>query len=84
MMQQNRTVFLTPPVRSADLVCTDAPTGVLPHGTSNEVASDRIVGIAESGDDCRQTVHRNHDKLEVYENIVSQLNKQAGVKVKQQ
>jgi hypothetical protein len=54
----------------------------LPRGTSTEVAADRIVGISESGEDCRQVVNRSHDKLVVYEDIVDQLNKN-GIKVKQ-
>lgn len=75
-------MFLRPPIRSADLVCRDEPRGYLPRGTSTEVAADRIVGISESGEDCRQVVRRSHDKLVVYEDIVDQLNK-SGVKVKQ-
>lgn len=83
MARPSRTVFLKPPVQSADLVCQDSPKGVLPHGTSTQVAAERIVGIDEAGEDCRQVVHRSHDKLKVYEEIVEQLNKN-GIKVRGQ
>ncbi|ARK07428.1 hypothetical protein LAV_00028 [Sphingobium phage Lacusarx] len=45
-----------------------------------EVATERVVGISEAGQDCRGVVHRSHDKMKVYEDIVDQINK-SGIKV---
>lgn len=66
--------YLTPTYRSADLVCLDAPRGQLPATSSNGQVAERIIGIDEAGEDCRQKLARVKMKTEVFEEVVAQIN----------
>jgi hypothetical protein len=66
--------FLTPKFQSAELVCMDAPRGQLPADASNGAVSKRIIGIDESGEDCRQRLARVKMKVEVFEEVVAEMN----------
>lgn len=67
--------FLTPTFRSADFECADAPRGQLPATATNGDVATRIVGIDEAGEDCRQKLGRVKMKVEVFNEVVADLNK---------
>lgn len=66
--------FLTPTFRSDELICMAAPRGQLPLTASNKVVTERVVGIDEAGEDCRQRLARVKMKVEVFNDIVAQAN----------
>lgn len=72
--------FLTPTFQSGELECRDAPRGQLPDTATNEVVADRIIGIDEAGEDCRQKLARAKMKVEVFNEVVAEVN--AGKKPK--
>ena len=74
--------FLTPQFRSDELVCMDAPRGQLPSTATNGQVADRVVGIDEAGEDCRQKLARAKMKVEVFDEVVADVNKAKGKKVK--
>ncbi len=72
--------FLTPPIDPATVTCPDAPSTPLPPTATNRDGKQRIIDNDEAGESCRQVVHRTHDKLEAFNSVVEQVNKQAGIK----
>ena len=72
--------FLTPTFRSDELVCMEAPRGQLPADATNGQVAQRIVGIDEAGEDCRQRLARIKMKVEVFNEVVAEVN--AGKKPK--
>lgn len=66
--------FLTPNLPSADLVCKDAPRGLLPSEASNAMVAERIIGIDEAGEDCRQRLDRIRMRVEIFNEIVAEMN----------
>lgn len=67
--------FLTPTFQSGELECRDAPRGQLPATATNEQVAERIAGIDEAGEDCRQRLARAKMKVEVFEEVVAEINK---------
>ena len=72
--------FLTPNFQPDELTCKDAPRGQLPSDISLEGAIERVIGIDEAGEDCRQRLTRTRMKVEVFNEVVATIN--AGKKVK--
>jgi len=66
--------FLTPTFRSDELVCMDAPAGQLPSDTALVTAIERVVGIDEAGEDCRQRLDRVKTKIEIFNEVVAAIN----------
>lgn len=66
--------FLTPKFQSAELSCRAAPKGQLAPDATNEVVAERIIGIDEAGEDCRQKLARLKMKTEVFDEVVNQVN----------
>jgi hypothetical protein len=52
----------------------DAPAGQLPTTATNGTVSDRIAGIDESGEDCRQRLGRVKTKIEIFNEVVATIN----------
>lgn len=67
--------FLTPKFRSDELVCMDAPRGQLPANATNGQVNERVTGIDEAGEDCRQKLKRVKAKTEIFEEVVAEINK---------
>lgn len=67
--------FLTPTFRSDELVCMDAPAGQLPATATNGQVADRVTGIDEAGEDCRQRLGRVKTKIEIFNEVVAEINK---------
>lgn len=53
----------------------DAPRGQLPATATNGEVADRIIGIDEAGEDCRQRLARAKMKVEVFNEVVAEVNK---------
>lgn len=66
--------FLTPTFRSDELTCKDAPKGQLPKTATNGDVSNRIIDTDEAGEDCRQNLARVRMKVDVFNDVVAQLN----------
>ncbi len=64
--------FLTPSFQSGELVCMEAPRGQLPATASNGVVAERITA---NGEDCRQKLKRAAMKVEVFNEVVAEVNK---------
>lgn len=75
MRTVTRVEFLTPTFQPAELVCADAPRGQLPSNTALVTALERVVGIDEAGEDCRQRLARAKMKMEVFNEVVAEVNK---------
>lgn len=58
----------------------DAPAGQLPRTATNGQVSDRVTGIDEAGEDCRQRLDRVKTKIEIFNEVVAAIN--AGKKPK--
>ena len=69
-----RVEFLTPQFRSDELACMDAPAGQLAAGSSLALALDRVTGIDEAGEDCRQRLGRVKTKIEIFNEVVATIN----------
>lgn len=52
----------------------DAPRGQLPVTASNGQVSERIIAIDEAGEDCRQRLARVRMKVEVFNEVVTEIN----------
>lgn len=52
----------------------DPPKGQLPADASNAQIADRIVGIDEAGEDCRQRLNRVRMKIETFNEVVAEIN----------
>lgn len=72
--------FLTPKFRSDELTCIDGPTGLLPYDAAAAIVSMRIKGIDEAREDCRQKLNRVRMKIEVTDEIVSEMNARKNLK----
>ena len=66
--------FLTPKFQSAELECMDAPRGQLPITASNGQVNERVTGIDEAGEHCRQQLKRVKTKTEIFEEVVAEIN----------
>lgn len=77
---KTRVEFLTPTFQSAELECARAPRGQLPQTASNGVVSERITAIDEAGEDCRQKLDRAKMKIEVFNEVVAEVNKKKTTK----
>lgn len=75
-----RVEFLTPTFQSAELECRDAPRGQLPATATNGMVAERIIGIDEAGEDCRQKLARAKMKVDVFNEVVAEMNKRGAVK----
>lgn len=75
-----RVEFLTPTFQSGELECKEAPRGQLPADATNGQVAERIIGIDEAGEDCRQKLARAKMKVEVFNEVVAEVN--AGKKPK--
>ena len=73
----SRLGFLTPTFQSAELECLNRPRGQLPATATVEQVNDRIVDIDEAGEDCRQKLARARMKVEVFNEVVTEMNKKA-------
>lgn len=72
--------FLTPTFQSAELECREPPRGQLPATATNAAVADRIIGIDEAGEDCRQKLARAKMKVEVFNEVVAEMNARGSVK----
>lgn len=79
---QTRIQFLTPNLPSAELICADAPRGQLPATATNGQVAERIIGIDEAGEDCRQKLNRARLKVETFNEVVAEMNAANGTKPK--
>ena len=70
----SRIEFITPNLQSDELICLDRPRGQLPQGATNGQVSERIVDIDEAGEDCRQKLNRTRMKIEVFKEVVDEMN----------
>jgi len=52
----------------------DAPAGQLPSDTALVTAIERVVGIDEAGEDCRQRLDRVKTKIEIFNEVVAAIN----------
>jgi hypothetical protein len=52
----------------------DAPAGQLPSDTALAIAIERVVGIDEAGEDCRQRLDRVKTKIEIFNEVVAAIN----------
>lgn len=71
---ETRVEFLTTKFRPDELTCSDAPRGQLPATADAETVSQRVRGIDEAGEECRQKLARARMKIEVTEEIVAEIN----------
>jgi len=69
-----RIEFLTPQIPLDELICMAAPTGQLPVDATNEQVAQRVTGIDEAGEDCRQRLNRARIKLETFNEVVAEIN----------
>ncbi len=69
-----RIQFLTPKFQSGELNCLDAPRGQLPTTTTNGEVSTRIIASDEAGEDCRQKLAKAKMKVEVFDEVVKEMN----------
>lgn len=58
----------------------DPPRGQLDRAVPAEVVADRITGIAEAGEDCRQQLHRAGEKAKLREEVLAEINAERGLK----
>lgn len=72
--RETRIQFLTPQFQSAELTCMDAPRGQLPATATNGDVAARIIDMDEAGEDCRQKLARTKMKIEVFNEVVAELN----------
>jgi uncharacterized metal-binding protein len=77
---ETRIEFLSPTFQPGELECKAAPRGQLPATATNEQVSERIIGIDEAGEDCRHKLERAKMKVEVFNEVVAEVN--AGKKPK--
>lgn len=77
-----RTEFLTPKFTDAELTCARAPKGQLPPTATNGQVSDRIIDNDEAGEDCRQKLDRAKMKVQVFNEVVDQVNAHKKLKKK--
>lgn len=73
-MKEARIEFISPKIPLDELVCMDPPKGQLPSDATNEQVADRIVGIDEAGEDCRQRLNRARMKIETFNEVVAEIN----------
>lgn len=52
----------------------DAPRGQLPSDASLASAIERVIGIDEAGEDCRQRLARARMKVEIFNEVVAAVN----------
>lgn len=71
---------MTPTFQSGELDCKDVPRGQLPANATNGQVAERIIGIDEAGEDCRQKLARAKMKVDVFNEVVAEMN--AGKKPK--
>lgn len=67
--------FLSPTFQQAELECKAAPSGQLTYEADAATVSSRILSIDESGEDCRQKLARVRMKVEVYQEVIAEVNK---------
>jgi hypothetical protein len=52
----------------------DAPAGQLPSDASNAQVAQRVTGIDEAGEDCRQRLNRARMKIKTFNEVVAEIN----------
>lgn len=56
------------------------PRGQLSHEAPADLVSERIAGIAEAGEDCRQKLSRAGEKAKLREEVLAEINAERGGK----
>ncbi len=74
MRHETRIQFLAPTFRSDELTCTAAPRGQLPATATNGDVSNRFIDTDEAGENCRQALARVQMKVEVFKDVIAQMN----------
>lgn len=69
-----RIQFISPKLQSAELSCLDRPHGQLPLDATNGVVSQRIVDVDEAGEDCRQKLNVVRLKIDIFNEVVAEMN----------
>lgn len=69
-----RIQFISPKLQSAELTCLDRPHGQLAPDASNGVVAQRIVDVDEAGEDCRQKLNVVRLKIDIFNEVVKEMN----------
>jgi hypothetical protein len=69
-----RIQFISPKLQPAELTCLDRPHGQLAPDATNGVVSQRIIDIDEAGEDCRQKLNVARLKIDIFNEVVAEMN----------
>ena len=69
-----RIQFISPKLQSVELTCLDRPHGQLAPDASNGVVAQRIVDVDEAGEDCRQKLNVARLKIDIFNEVVAEMN----------